>query len=257
MRVISETKACTLCTRDEQAGRDHFNPQELKTWTLNTPRLLSLFQEAIGIEHPKTDESISGLLWDLGTQEINGASYHLFFCRNIDEIEKSKISIVATLPHSAVFYTGTPHVALPDVVILVPFSDAIKDMKDGCVIANHELLEQYFPRDLYATKEGVTQLDDTMALQDNAILHGRIRGGHFKKSAAIHPLAARIIERLYQIRNYDDHAMTLQELADALESTKVSISNEIKRINELPTEKKILHKYDDQRWGLNPRLSCA
>jgi hypothetical protein len=261
VHIVSDTQAFTLCTQNEAAGRDYFNPNELKQWTFSTPRLLSLFQQAIGIEKPKTEGNIPGLLWDLGTQEVRGALYHLFFSRDIDEIEKSKLSIITALPHSVVFYAGTPHTPLPDKVLLVPIADLIRDASDKGLSINKELLRQYFPSGVYPTKDGDIELDENLVLQGQSILFDRERGGVFRKrSAKIRPLARRIIEHLYDIRRYDPNAKTLDELAGALGSSKVSISNEIGRVNVICRNndlQDILHKYSDEKWGINPRLSSC
>ena len=99
------------------------NPEELKIWDVNTAHFISLLLKSFGIDQAPPAENIVGLLWDLKTQKINEVSYHLFFCRNIDEIEKSKVSIITNLPNSVVFYTGIPHIALPNKVLLVPIID--------------------------------------------------------------------------------------------------------------------------------------
>jgi hypothetical protein len=261
VQIVSDTRAFTLCTQDEYAGRDYFNPNELKQWALSTPHLLSLFQQAIGIKTPKTEENITGLLWDLGAQEVNGAVYHLYFSRNIDEIEKSKLSIVTNLPHSVVFYAGTPHTALPDKVHLVPLVDLMQNAGDKGLSISKELLKQHFPSGVYPTKEGDIELDDNLVLQGEYLLFERERAGVFRKRGAkIRPLAQRIIEHLYDIRRYDTDAKTLDELATALGSTKVSISNEIGRVNKICADnnlQEILHKYSGEKWGINQNLSSC
>lgn len=245
---------------DETAGRDYFNPNELKQWVLNTPHFLSLFQEALGTSEPKADENIQGLLWDLGTQAVNGVHYHLFFCRNIDEIEKPRLSIITALPHSVVFYSGTPHRALPENVLLVPLTDLIKNV-GKTITLEKSIVEQYFPKGVYATKDGDLELDDGLVLQGEYLLFEPLRGGVYqKKTEKIRPLGQRIIEHLYGIRKYATNAKTLDEIATALSSTKVSISNEINRIQKTCTDNKlmlILHKFAGEKWGLNQQLKCC
>lgn len=260
VQVVSATRAYTLCTADDVAGRDYFNPEELKQWRLNTARLVSLFQEALGVSAPQANESIQGLLWDLGTQAVNGVHYHLFFCRNIDEIDKPHLSIITSLPHSVVFFSGTPHAALPERVLLVPLADLIKSIGKSIVLEK-SLVEQYFPKGVYATKDGDLELDDTVVLQGEYLLFEPLRGGVYqKRSEKIRPLARRIIEHLYGIRKYDKHAKTLTELASALGSSDVSVSNEIKRVQGVCTKHgltPILHKFRGDKWGLNPKLKCC
>lgn len=260
IEFISGDRAYTLCTRDKAAGRDYFNPKDLKQWNLNTPRLLSLFQKALGIETPQVNENIQGLLWGFGTQTINGISYQLFYCRNIDEFEASKLSIVTSLPYSVLFYSGTPHTTLPDKVSLAPLADFIEGIGEGGVTINDELLEQYFLQDVYQTRDGDIVLDESMVLQDKTLLFEPLRGGVFKKSAGITPKSARIIAHLFGIRKYMKHAKTLDELSSALGGRKNSISNEINKIKKVCDDnglQPILYKYANQEWGLNSQLQCC
>lgn len=261
VHVVSEKRAYTLCAIDEEAGRDYFDPATLKQWVLDTPHLLSLFQKALGVQSPTVNENIIGLLWDLGVSEINGVSYHLFFCRNIDEIESPKLSIIQALPRSVVFYTGTPHVRLPDTVALVSFASILDGVRNKSISINKGVMKQIFPVGTYATKEGAIELDTDLVLQDRFVLFEPIRGGIFgKQSQRVRPLGSRIIEHLHGICTYKKHAKTLEELASALGSSKVSISNEIKRIQQLCEDnslKQILYKFNGDKWGINSELKCC
>lgn len=261
VHYVSEGRAYTLCTQDEHSGRDYFDPSEMIQWQLNTLHLLSLFQQALGISSPKITENIEGLLWDFGMQKINGPNYHLFFCRNINEIENPKLSILTNLPHSVVFYTGTPQVALPDKVLLVPIIDLIHKITDKGLALDGEIVEQFFPENVYATKDGAIELDENIVLQDNHFLFEPLRGGVFKKqSAKLRPRGAQIVGHLYGIRKYKQNSKTLDELASAFGSKKVSISNEIGRIQKACTDNNlqaVLHKYAGNKWGINPELSSC
>jgi hypothetical protein len=261
VHYVSKDRAYTICTQNEKARRDYFNPSEIKQWVFRAPHLLSLFQKALGIQSPKISENIEGLLWDFGTQKLNGASYHLFFCRNINEIEKPKLSIITNLPHSVLFYTGTPQVALPDKVLLVPMIDLIQKITNKGLSLEKEVFEQFFPKNVYATKDGAIELDESIVLQDRHILFEPLRGGVFKRqSAKLRPRGAQIIEHLFGIRKTQQNSKTLDELASAFGSTKVAISNEIKRIETVSTDNNlqpILHKYSGDKWGINPHLSSC
>ncbi len=261
VHYVSKERAYTLCTENEHAGRDYFNPNELKHWRLNTPHLLSLFQNALGIQTPKANENIAGLLWDFGSQKINGVGYHIFFCRNINEIEKPKLSIVTNLPHSVVFYTGTPQISLPEKVLLVPVIDLLSKITAKGISLEKKTLGQFFPKNVYATKDGAIELDEKMVLQDNYILFEPLRGGVFKQqSAKLRPLGTRIITHLYGIRTYSPNSKTLEEIVSALGGSKSSISNEINRIEKTCTDnnlQSILHKYSGDKWGINPHLTCC
>lgn len=258
VHYVSKDRAYTICTQREDAGRDYFNPSEIKQWQLNTPRLLSLFQEALGITTPQVNENIQGLLWNLGTQAINGVHYHLFFCRNIDEIEKPRLSIITALPHSVVFYSGTPHTSLPEN-LLVPLADLIKSIGKSIVLEK-ALVEQYFPKDVYATQNDGLELDDTMALQGEYLLFERLRGGIFKQAKKLSPLATRIINHLYGIRKHQTNSKTLIELERDLGNLKRVVSREIKSVQDFCTAKGlslVLHKYSGNKWGINPQLKCC
>lgn len=261
VHFVSKDRAYTLCTQDEHAGRDYFNPQDIKQWRFNPPHLLSLFQKALGIKSPKTNENITELLWDFGTQKLNGASYHLFFCRNINDIEKPKLSIITNLPHSVVFYVGTPQISLPDKVLLVPIIDCISKISNKGIAIEKEVFEQFFPKNVYATKDGTIELDEKIVLQDRHLLFEPLRGGVFKnQSAKLRPRGAQIIEHLFGIRKNQQNSKTLDELASAFSSTKVAISNEINRIEKVCTDnnlQSVLHKYAGDKWGINPNLSSC
>lgn len=272
-----ETIACDFCdenhlvspflnSRDEivlscSGSRRVVSPDELKIWMIDTPNFLSLFQKALGIQTPKISENFQGLLWDFGMQKINGPSYHLFFCRNINDIDTPKLSIITNLPHSVVFYTGTPQISLPDKVLLVPITSLIQKITNKGLSLNKETIEQFFPKNVYATKEGAIELDEKMTLQDNHILFEPLRGGVFgKQSSKLRPRGAQIIEHLFGIRKNQQNSKTLDELASAFSSTKVAISNEINRIEKACTDnnlQSVLHKYAGDKWGINPNLSSC
>ncbi len=260
--VASRKQAYTICTQDEHARRDYFNPSEIRQWQLNTLPLLSLFQKSIGIQSPKTTENIDGLLWDFGTQKVNGVFYHLFFCRNINDIEKPKISIITSLPRCVVFYTGTPHISLPDKVLMVPLIDLIKKITSKGLSIHKEVMEQFFPKNVYATKEGAIELDENIVLLNNHLLFEPLRGGNFQKQSKerLRPFGVRIITHLFGIRTYQENSKTLAELSEALGSTKVSVSNEIKRIETICKNNNlqfILHKYSGDKYGINPHFSSC
>ncbi len=261
VHFVSKDRAFTLCTQDEYAGRDYFNPSELKQWRFNAPCLLQLFQKVIGIQSPTVNESIQELLWDFGIQKVNGANYHLFFCRNINAIENSKLSIVTSLPHSVVFYTGNPQIALPENVLLVPIVDLIQKVSNKGFFLASEVFEDFFPKNVYAAQKGGIELDKSMILQNNTIMYKPLRAGQFQnKTEKLPPLASRVIEHLYLIRKYSSPSKKLDEFEASLGSKKRVISREIKRINDLCGEhnmKPILHKYSDESWGINPELSSC
>ena len=259
IQVLSKERAFTLCTTNEEATRDYFDPQTLKQWQLSTPPFITLFLKALGIDQSSHTENFAGLLWDLGSHEINNKQYHLFFTRGIDNIEKDERSIITSLPSAAVFYLGTVHTTLPDDVLLVPVLDVIKDIKSGGLVLTPKALNSYFLEEIYSDAGGDLQLDKNIVLsqkRSRLLLHKK-RGGGFEKEVKISPQAARLIAYCYQIRHNDENSRTLQELADALAGgSKVSISNRIKEVTDASDGNgvKILHKFSGDRWGLNQRL---
>jgi hypothetical protein len=263
IQIVSKERAFTLCTMNEEATRDYFDPQTLKQWRFDTLPFISLFLKALGIDQPSPTENIAGLLWDLGNHNINGGQYHLFFTRGVDDIEKDKRSIITSLPSAAVFYLGAVHTSLSDEVLLVPLLDIIKDIQKDKVVLNTKSLNTYFPKEIYTDKGGDLQLDKhiVLSLKSNMLYFQKRRGGGFKKQKKIPPQASYTIAYLFQIRNYEHRTRTLQELANEFANrSKVSISNRINIIKKMCTKnevKQILQKDSNKEWGLNPKLDCC
>jgi len=143
IQTVSKERAYTLCTMDEEATRDYFDPQTLKQWLFTTPPFITLFLKTLGIDQPSFTETITGLLWNLGTHEINGNQYHLFFTRNIAEIGKDKRSIITSTTNTAVFYLGAVHGTLPDDILFVPVLDIVKDLNSEGLVIDHKTLNSY------------------------------------------------------------------------------------------------------------------
>lgn len=262
IQTVSKERAFTLCTTDEEATRDYFDPQALKQWRFVTLPFVSLFLKALGVDKPSPTENITGLLWDLGNHKMGGKQYHLFFTRSVDDIEKDKRSIITSLPDTAVFYLGVVHTSLPADVLLVPVFDVLKDINAEGVSLSAKALKSYFPEIVSTDEGGDLELDKhiVLAVRRNCLLLHKERGGRFKKEAKISPQASNLISHCYQIRRNDENSKTLQELANAFASSKVSISNRINAIKKVCTEngvKQILHKQSGDRWGLNQRLDCC
>lgn len=131
--VVSASRAYTLCTQQEESGRDYFDPEELYKWLFSMSRLLNLIQTTIGIGSQTLQDHIPGLLWGLGMLRIDGIDQRIFFCRDIDEIDKPRLSIFINRAESVILYTGTPHIALPDEnkTLLVALSDVLVGVKNN------------------------------------------------------------------------------------------------------------------------------
>lgn len=151
VHAVSGTRAYTLCTIDEEAGRDYFDPTSLKQWVFDTTQLIKLFQKAIGIGRPQATEVVPGLLWDLGAQSVNGAGYQLFFCRNPNELDDEAIETIATTQHPALFHTGPSRQTLPPHILKVPLQNCIKEVQEDGIHINTDILEQHFPFNKYLT----------------------------------------------------------------------------------------------------------
>ncbi|HOX30536.1 MAG TPA: hypothetical protein PLR75_05335 [Candidatus Pacearchaeota archaeon] len=258
---INDTKAFTQCEQNEDAGRDYFNPQELKQWDFDVDRFLELFQDALGIKSPKVTENIPNLLWDFGNCQLNGATYHPFFAANIDQIEKPKLSIVNTPLHSVVFYVGTPHTQLPTKVITTPLADYIQAIESSGITVNEPFLNSNFPQNIYQTDNDSIILDDNIALRINPpqLLFDKIRGGQFRAKENITRLDANLVSYLFSIKAHNEMAQTSRQLGAEMSKngSQKSILNRIAIINGLCKKNKalpILHKYDGAKYGLNSDL---
>lgn len=255
--IVSPMRAYTLCAQNEMSGRDYFHPQELKSWIFNLPTLLSLFQKAIGSDAAEPVETISSLLWDLGSVNINNGTYRLFFVPTVNNSPNEKMSAFVSRFSRSVVITPAFYFSLGATPV-IPLSELIQSINEEGFILKNQTVDYYFPLNKGIPKEDVLELDKDIVLQNNQLMFGRTNGGTFKKVVSIRPLSARIIKRLAQIRKYDEYAMTLDELAAALDSKKGSISNHIKQIVAACAENsssQILHKYSHTKWGINPRLS--
>jgi len=123
-----------------------------------------------------------------------------------------------------------------------------------------KLINQFFPARAHLMDSEAIELDKDVIIQNDAILYSPIRGGVFKHSAKIRPLATRIIEHLYQIRKYQEDFRTLAKLAEEMGSSKASISNELDRIKKLCTARKIkpiLYNFGHGKWSIDPTLDCC
>jgi len=123
-------------------GYISINRSSLTNFKFDTPPFITLFLKALDIDQPNPTETIAGLLWDLGTHKINSNQYHLFFTRNIDDIDER--SIITSVPNKAVFYLGTSHLTLTDDILFVPMLDIVKDLNSEGLVIDHKTLNSYF-----------------------------------------------------------------------------------------------------------------
>lgn len=166
-----ETIPCDLCYEDHFVtpfknirgeiviscfgSRREVKADELKIWKINTPLFITLFLKALGKDQQSPPEIMDGLLWDLGTHEINSNQYHLYFTIKINELEKINYSNFKEQFNTAVFYLGTRHTSPPDYILLIPILDIIKDIKNEGLILDNETLKFYFSNTIPMQKTGV------------------------------------------------------------------------------------------------------
>lgn len=126
-------------------GRKDLTDEDVAIFKYDAPRLLSLFQRAIGIDTPQVTAIADNVLWDLGEQSIHHSTYQIFFSRNLKELSDETVQMIAANRHPAIFYTGPSRNILPPHILTVSLVSCIQDIKADSVTANHEVLEQHFP----------------------------------------------------------------------------------------------------------------
>ena len=243
-----------ICERG--CGTREIYQEEPMVYQYSPSGLLSLFQAAIG--SGKTPEEIMvGILWDLGVVNIGNNTCHLFFAPIFDKFGQ-KITEFISRFSNAVLLTSTSK-DFSEQIVCVPFFDLIQSITSQGMSLDDEVVNHYFPTN-YELADGETlELDKEMALRDKRLLFGRTRAGTFRSGTDLRPLAARIIKRLFQIRKYGESSMSLGDLAEALGSTPVSVSNEINRISTVCSKYSLpplLLKYQE-KWGINSRLTSC
>ncbi len=179
IQIISKKRAYTLCTINEESGRDYFDPQTLKQWRLVTPLFITLFLKALGINEPSITETIAGLLWDLGNHKINGIQYHLFFTREISMIEKEKQHIFIQNTNTVVLYLGTIHTNLHESVSLVPVLEIVNDIKSDGLVIDREVLNSYLLKKILLQKNRVSNSPQKRELRKE--INSIIKTGKFGK----------------------------------------------------------------------------
>ncbi len=264
-KIISPDKGFSLCTQDESASRDYQNPEILKQWQLNTPRLISLLQKSLGIEGDAPKETISNLLWDLGFYQTQSQKTHIFLVRDTAQLGENGKGILTQIESPFLIYTGTMRdLALKDFVS-VPLNELVVGIGKKGLALNDTLLNKHFPKTALVDSDGDIELDaDILLTKDSHLLLHKKKAGEYKDKKKITPQAASIIRFLYQVRNYQgSHTESLGELAKRFtknQKSTVSISNNIKKIEDLRKENKvkpILHKDSNDKWGLDKNLDCC
>lgn len=263
-KIVSPEKGFSLCSQDESASRDYQDPRTLKQWQLNTPRFVSLLQKSLGIEGDAPKETLSRLLWDLGFYQTPTQKTHLFFVLDTARLGENGKAVLAQVENCLLIYAGTMRdLALKDF-ISVPLNELVVGIGKKGLALNNTLLNKHFPKKALMDSDGDIELDkDICITTKNKLLFHKKKAGDYKDEKKITPQAANIIRYLHQVRNYTDtHAQSLGELATRFtrNNSTISISNKIKEANDLCAQNKvkpILHKYSNDRWGLNKNLDCC
>ncbi len=263
-KIVSPGKGFSLCTQDESASRDYQNPEILKQWQLNTPHFISLLQKSLGIEGDAPKENISNLLWDLGFYQTQSQKTHIFLVRDTAQLGEKGKGVLAQVENCFLLYAGTMRDSALKDFVSVPLNELVMGIGKKGLTLNDTLLKKHFPKTALVDSDGDIALDaDILLTTDNHLLLHKKKAGDYKDTMKITPQAANIIRHLYQTRNYaDTQAQSLGELATRFTKNHsvVSISNNIKKINDLCKENKvktILHKNSSDKWGLNKNLDCC
>lgn len=264
-KIVSPDKGFSLCTQDESASRDYQNPEMLKQWQLNTPRFISLLQKSLGIEGDAPKETLSNLLWDLGFYQTQSQKTHIFLILDTAQLGENGKGILTQIESPFLIYAGTMRdLALKDFVS-VPLNELVVGIGKKGLALNDALLNKHFPKTALVDSAGDIELDaDILLTTDSHLLLHKKKAGDYKDKKKITPQAASIIRFLYQTRDYaETRTQTLGELANRFTKNSrstVSISNNIKKINDLCKEnnvKVILHKNSSDKWGLDKNLDCC
>lgn len=136
IQVVSKDRAFTLCTRDETAGRDYFDPQTLTQWQFNLPRLLELVAKELKIKGD-VKNVVANDLWLIGTLQKDGRHFLIFYSRTNDISSHSKFLDAFKSPVRAfVIFTNTetPLINLERAeTVVVPIADMVELKKNTLV----------------------------------------------------------------------------------------------------------------------------
>ena len=83
IQTISKERAYTLCTTNEEAARDYFDPQTLKQWQFSLPKFLELAAKELKIKSD-VKNVVANDLWHIGTLQKDGRHFLVFYSRTND-----------------------------------------------------------------------------------------------------------------------------------------------------------------------------
>lgn len=249
---------------ESDIGKISILEEDVEAWQLDVTDLLKCFIRSTENQN-QVIENVEGLLWSLGSCMLNGQQYSVYFTPSLKQIaHRNESQTIAGTLHPILLYieylTATK---MPDNIALVPFKKIIHsiDSQDG-IIFETEQYNFYFPEVADYEAEGDLWLDEhiTLSPENQALYFGKITKGKVQKKSHLMPKAVKLIEHLYQIKNYEHNSRSADELANAMFSkSKGSLRNSIREIENACNTykvKSIIDKNPKEEYRLNPRLDC-
>ena len=250
------------CECSDEVGLVPIDPKDLLCFRFDLSAFLKWVASSALVDGD-IREVESGTLWYLGEKTLRGETTKVYFSRisNTKELERLQDELQKGEKPPIIFWLGeTPLVGyLPPNIISLP--EIISVSKKGFLLSRNQI-ESVFKKTI-ATKGGDLVLDKNISIQKEGgkyHLLAQKEKNVFKHKKNIRPQAQNIIQFLHRMRNNDPHAFTLQDLADRLSITnKRTVSTRIAEINDVCDKlnvKRIFHKHANDKWGLNPDLTC-
>jgi len=84
IQIVSKNRAFSLCTMNEEAGRDYFDPQNLKVWQFDILRFLGLIAKELKI-NGEIKNVVANDLWQVGSIKKDNRHFLVFYSR-IDDL---------------------------------------------------------------------------------------------------------------------------------------------------------------------------
>jgi len=83
IQIVSKNRAFSLCTMNEEAGRDYFDPQNLKVWQFDILRFLGLIAKELKI-NGEIKNVVANDLWQVGSIKKDNRHFLVFYSRTND-----------------------------------------------------------------------------------------------------------------------------------------------------------------------------
>lgn len=148
IHTISKKRAYTLCTTNEETGRDYFDPQTLKQWQFDLPKFLQLTAKELKIKNDLKNV-VANDLWLLGTFQKDSRHFLIFYSRTNDlNSHKTFFDAFKSPIKALVIFTNTetPLINLDRAeAIVVPIADIIEFQKKSLSWNAKSFQEQIIP----------------------------------------------------------------------------------------------------------------